>query len=342
MSSPIVEDSSDLNSTTRRNTNREQWSEEQRAFVVHHKNLGAPVYTVARLLNAQFGTFRSESSITNVMTRVHNEEGEESHLLEVANRYSWTKTTDEDRNALNRSTNGNFLYTDEQRSFSMYFFARGLPTKHIVNLFNAEFSANVSLSSLEKVLWRTRGKQNEREEILKAAEKYPWYTDPIPEDHRPLTPTRYETHVRLDGTNDSTATSPDNHLPQSTDWTKEQKAFVLHHSYRGMKSDVLLECLNRMFHVDRTRSGLGVVLNYIWKDDDLVAHLRQHAEQYAWYTPEAAPGTPQSKKTERAQRMREARKRISVKKESYKKVPKDGDFSKFGMCVFPLLHFAAA
>lgn len=342
MSSLTIEESSHLSSTTRKYNKSEQWTEEQRAFLVYHRSHNVPASTIARLLNAQFGTSRIENSIPSVVRRIRREEGEENRLLELANRYSWWKTTDEERNTLNRTTQGRIVYTDEQRSYALYYFTRDLPQKHILSLFNDEFSTNVSFSSLDRLIRRMRSKQNEREKILKDAEQYPWYIEPIPQNHRSLTPIRKAPRVRLDSSNNSTATSPEDYVSPNSDWTEEHKAFLIHHSYRGMKPDVLLECFNSTFGLDRRRAALMVVLHYIWKDDEVVAHLRQHAAKYPWYTPEAAPATPESKRTERAQRLRDARKRISGKKEIYKRVPREGDFSIFNRWVFPLLHIAAA
>ena len=307
----------------------EQWTDEQRAFVVYHKSLGAPASGITPLLNTQFGISRTEGAVIGCIIRVHKEEGDETRLLEIANQYSWQKTANEGRNALNRTADGKILYTDEQRAYALYFFALGLPVKHIASLFNREFSLDVCFSTLEKLIRRTRSKQKEREEILKNAEQYPWYTDPIPENHRPLTPTRRVRPARTNSTNDSGVIAQENQPSPSPDWTKEQRAFLIHHSYRGMKQDVLLENLNSTFGTNRGNGSMMAVLSWIWRHDELVAQLRQHAEQFDWYTLEAAPGTPESRGTEKAQRMHDARKRASEKKEWYKKVPKDVDFSRF-------------
>lgn len=325
MSSPILEGSSDFDSTTRKHDKRESWTEEQRAFAVYHKDLGAPVPAVASLLNAKFELSRRDSAVAKLIRRVCKVEGEKKRLLEVANRQPWKKTTNEERNASNRTALGRRVYSDEQRSYAMYYSARGFSVKQIVPLFNEQFSMDVSILNLDKLIWRTRVKENEGGEALRAAEQYSWYTEPVPEENRPSTPTQ----PVQESTNDSAAIFQEKYHISSRDWTKEQKAFVIHHDYRCMKEDALIELFNSTFPLNRKKQGLQVVLKHIWKDDKLVTHLRQHAQQFDWYTPEAAPGTPQSLKTEKAQRMREARKRISVKKEFLTKVPKDGDFSRF-------------
>lgn len=329
MSGPIVGATSGFDSTTPKQNKAEQWTDEQRAFVVYYRSLGAPTSGITPLLNARFGISRTENAVVGCIARVHKEEGEESRLLEIANRYSWQKTANEERNALNRTAHRKILYTDEQRAYALYFFARGLSVKNIVSLFNEQFSLDVCFSTLEKFIRRTRSKQKEREEILKAAEQYPWYTDPIPKIHRPLTPTRQVGSAQTNSTNDSGVIAQENQPSPSKDWTKEQKAFLIHHSYRGMKQDVLLEYLNSTFGTNRRKGPLTSVLGWIWRNDKLVAQLRQHAEQFDWYTPEAASGTLESQRTEKAQRIRDARKRVSEKKEWYKKVPKNGDFSRF-------------
>ena len=324
MSNPVT---ADLLSTAPKRRKSDVWTEEQKAFTVYHDSLGTPHSTIASLLNAQFGTSRTEKAYDYIINRICREEGGERRLLEAATRYLWHKSTDiEPRSPDRLKTGSGNIYTDEQRAFIMYHFAHGAPSKSMESLFNEQFSTRVSQRGLEALLWRMRNKPGKREEVLNTAKQYSWYTESTSTIHCPLTPHRQKPGLRRNSsTNDLAATPNDTRLSSSRDWTKEQKAFILYHSDRGVQSDVLLTHFNSRFVPSRNKTTLMNVLGRIWKDDELLAHLRQHAEQFPWYTPEPAPGTPESRTAEKAQRRREARRRMDEKKSEYKKVTRGDD-----------------
>lgn len=190
------------------------WSEEEEAFVIYYRSLGTPHRNIASLANSRFRLSRKESSYANLISKINKKAGEESRLLTVANQYPWTTVTNEQRNALNKTANGSVLYNDEQRSYAIYFFACGTPVSEIVTIFNQQFAMDVSFRNLEFLIWRTRHKKSERDELLRVAANYSWFKDPVPEDHRPLTPTR---HLKKDTrASEEKATSTPNDVNSST------------------------------------------------------------------------------------------------------------------------------
>lgn len=168
----------------------DSWSEEEKAFVIYYRSIGTPHRSITSLANSTFRLSRKESSYSNLISSINKKAGEESRLLTVANQYPWTTVTNDQRNALNKTAHGSILYNDEQRAYAMYFFACGTPVKDIVTIFNQQFAMDVSFRNLEFLIWRTRHRKRERGELLRAAAHYSWFKDPVPDDHRPLTPTR--------------------------------------------------------------------------------------------------------------------------------------------------------
>ncbi|KAI4123460.1 MAG: hypothetical protein LQ347_006151, partial [Umbilicaria vellea] len=317
----VSEDAESSVVTAEKHTNMAFWTEEQKAFVIYYKSIGTPARAITSLVNTKFRLSYGENSITNLIGKIIIKEGEESRLLAIANRYPWKTVTNEERNALNKTSHGYALYNDEQRSYALYCFARGIPTKDIVTAFNQQFAMDVSFRNLKSLISRTCSKITVRDEFLRAAQNYAWFTDPVPDNHLSLSPTQ---HLKEGATEDSAgsthtkppASDPAARHPVATNsgattpattnprWTTEEKAFAVYHTDRGMNTDDLLNCLNAQFHTARKKRALEGVLSFARIVKFRATQLRQYAQKCDWYTPDAAPGPPPSKRTAKAPRMR--------------------------------------
>lgn len=184
--------------------------------------------------------------------------------------------------------------TQEHFCFVAYHDTKGTASPDLLKLLNDTFSLEQDMTDLEQAITYVHTNVKREEKLLLRANIYPWSS--------PLPPPAWPSRV--------TSYSVSNY---ESIYTDEVKAFMVWKYYLGFNKHQILDSLNRLFRTDHSSTALKSAMTILFKNEGTIARLRKDAQQYDWWKPPPPEDSIDGRRVARADRLREAKKRMTEK-----------------------------